>query len=363
MRRFPDLDTLDIAAEAVYRSMSPTPQYAWPQLQGLVGAQLWVKHENHAPTGSFKVRGGLSYFDALQRRRPACRGVVTATRGNHGQSVGFAARQHGLAATVVVPRGNSADKNAAMRALGVHLVEHGDDFQDAREHAALLAERDGLHRIASFDRDLLLGVASYWLEFLRAVPELHTVLVPIGQGSGICAAVLARRALGLRTRIIGVVSKHADACARAFETHHIAPSPVSTRVADGLACRVPDAQAMELIWRHVDDVVRVDDEQVVDAMRLYWTATHNLAEGAGAASLAAALSLRERLRGQCVGVVLSGSNVDFDHFVQDVAGVRPAAAPTPASTSAQGSISLPLAVTRPLSTTSVVTTSGPCMLT
>ncbi len=324
MNNLPDLSTLDDAAVLVHRSVPPTPQYAWPLLQGLAGAELWVKHENHTPTGAFKVRGGLTYLEALRRRAPGCAGIVSATRGNHGQSLGFAARRQGLRVTVVVPHGNSVEKNAAMRALGVELVEHGDDFQDAREHAELLATRDRLHMVPSFDADLLLGVASYWLEFLRAVPGLDTVLVPIGLGSGVCSAVLARRALGLRTRIIGVVSQHADAYARAFESHAIAAAPVATQIADGMACRIPDAQAMDIIWRHVDDIVRVDDAAVAEAMGLYYTATHNVAEGAGAAALAAAIKLRDRLRGQRVGVVLSGANVDLDVFTRAVAGNVPA---------------------------------------
>ena len=314
MIELPRLPELEAAASLVYRAMPPTPQYAWPLLQGLAGAELWVKHENHTPTGAFKVRGGLSYFDALRRREPDCSGVISATRGNHGQSVGFAARRHGLRASIVVPHGNSREKNAAMRALGVELIEHGEDFQEAREHAGMLARRDALHMIPAFHRDLLLGVASYWLELFRAVPDIDVALVPVGQGSGICSAVAAREALGLRTRIIGVVSAHADSHARAFETRCIEPVAATTRVADGMACRVPDPDAMEILWRHVDDIVRVDDAAVLDAMRLYYTATHNLAEGAGAAALAGALALRERLRGQRVAVVLSGANVDLELF-------------------------------------------------
>ncbi len=314
MIQLPSLAELEAAAALVYRAMPPTPQYAWPLLQGLAGAELWVKHENHTPTGAFKVRGGLSYFDALRRREPDCPGVISATRGNHGQSVGFAARRHGLRASIVVPHGNSREKNAAMRALGVELIEHGEDFQEAREHAGMLARRDGLHMIPSFHRDLLLGVASYWLELFRAVPDIDVALVPVGQGSGICSAVAAREALGLRTCIVGVVSAHADSHARAFETRRIEAVAATTRVADGMACRVPDLDAMEILWRHVDDIVRVDDAAVLDAMRLYYTATHNLAEGAGAAALAGALALRERLRGQRVAVVLSGANVDLDLF-------------------------------------------------
>lgn len=323
MNSLPDLQSLQAAAALVYQAMPATPQYAWPLLQGRVGAELWVKHENHTPTGAFKVRGGLTYFDALRRREPGCVGVISATRGNHGQSVGFAARRHGLRATIVVPHGNSREKNAAMRAYGVDLVEHGEDFQEAREHAGKLARSEGLHMIPSFHEDLVRGVASYWLELLRAVPGLDVVVVPVGQGSGICAAVAAREALGLRTRVVGVVSAHADAYARAFESRRIEAVAARTRIADGMACRLPDEQAMDIIWRHVEDIVRVDDDAVQQAMRLYYTATHNLAEGAGAAGLAGALALRERLHGLRVAVVLSGANVDLDlfgHAVQRAAG-------------------------------------------
>lgn len=321
MSDLPDLSTLERAAALVHAVMPATPQYLWPQLTQAVGSEVWVKHENHTPTGAFKVRGGLTYFEALSRREPRCAGVVSATRGNHGQSVGFAAARHGLGATIVVPHGNSREKNAAMRALGVTLIEWGEDFQEAREHAAALARREGLHLIPSYHEDLVAGVASYWLEFLQAVPDLSTLIVPIGMGSGICAAIAAREALRRRIRIIGVVSAHADAYARAFESRVIEPVAANTRIADGMACRLPDPKAMELIWRHVDEIVRVDDEAVIGAMRLLYTATHNLAEGAGAASLAAALQMRARLQGERVGIVLTGGNVDLEVFLQAVGAV------------------------------------------
>jgi threonine dehydratase len=319
------------AADLVYRAMPPTPQYAWPLLCEALGTQVWVKHENHTPTGAFKVRGGLVYFEGLRRREPDCRGVISATRGNHGQSIGFAARRHGLAATIVVPRGNSREKNAAMRALGVELLEHGEDFQAAREQAQRVGADRGLHAIPSFHPDLVLGVASAWVEFLESVPDLDLLFVPIGLGSGICAAATARAALGAGPRIIGVVSTQAEAYALSFEQHRPVQAPALTEVADGMACRVPDAQALDIIWSQVDDMVRVDDQQVLRAMRLYYTATHNLAEGAGAAALAAALSQGERLRGRRVGLWLSGGNVDLELFrramdlpPEDTAPRRPA---------------------------------------
>ena len=312
----PTLAQLDAAAATVYGAMPATPQFSWPLLNAALGAQAWVKHENHTPVGAFKVRGGLVYMKALAGREPGLSGIISATRGNHGQSLAFAARRHGLGATIVVPRGNSVEKNAAMRALGAELIEHGDDFQAAREHAQMLAARDGLHMVPSCHPDLVAGVASGWLELLRAQPDLETVFVPIGQGSGICAAIAARQALGLRTRIVGVVSKHAPAYQLSFRARASVEADVSTVIADGLACRVPDAQSLEMIFEFVDDVVSVTDDDVAHAMRLYYRATHNLAEGAGAAALAAAMKLKDdpRVHGRKIGLPLTGANVDADLF-------------------------------------------------
>lgn len=314
----PTLAELDAAAATVYEAMPATPQFSWPLLNEALGAQAWVKHENHTPTGAFKVRGGVVYMKALTAREPALGGVILATRGNHGQSLAFAARRHGLRATIVVPHGNSQEKNAAMRALGAELIEHGDEFQAAREHAQMLAARDGLHMVPSFHPDLVAGVASGWLELLRAQPDLETVFVPIGQGSGICAAIAARQALGLQAslRIVGVVSKHAPAYQLSFRAKASISADVSTVLADGLACRVPDAQSLDMIFEFVDDVVSVTDDDIAQAMRLYYRTTHNLAEGAGAAALAAALRLKDdrRVQGRKIGLPLSGANVDADLF-------------------------------------------------
>ena len=311
---------LEDAARIVYTAMPPTPQYAWPLLAEALRTEAWVKHENHTPVGAFKIRGGLVYFARLREREPGLRGVISATRGNHGQSIGFAARRHGLAATVVVPHGNSREKNAAMRAFGVELVEHGDDFQEAREHAARLAEERGLHFVPAFHRDLVLGVASYWMEFLRAVPDLDVAYVPIGQGSGIAAAIVAKAALGHRVELIGVVSAHAPAYALSFAARRVVAHAVTTRLADGLACRQPDEDAVELIGRHVARVVQVTDREVAEAMRLLFSCTHNVAEGAGAAGLAAALGEPGCVAGLKTGLVLCGGNVDSDLFARVVAG-------------------------------------------
>lgn len=319
----PSRETLDAAARIVYRTMAPTPTHAWPLLRERLGTPIYLKHENHTPVGAFKLRGGLVYFDALRAREPSCPGVISATRGNHGQSVGLAARRAGLPATIVVPRGNSVEKNAAMRALGVTLIEHGDDFQASREHAQALAAAQGLHMVPSFHPDLVLGVASYWLEFFSAAPKLDTVFVPVGQGSGICAAVAARNALGLRCRIFGVVSAHAPAYALSFAARRAIEAPVSAVIADGMACRVPDPQALDLILAHVDDIVQVSDDEVADAMKMLFIDTHNVAEGAGAAAFAAALQRRDSLRGRTVGAVVSGGNVDHDVYARVLARPLP----------------------------------------
>lgn len=316
----PSLAELESAAGIVYRAMPPTPQYSWPLLNQALGCEAWIKHENHTPVGAFKVRGGLVYLERLRQRLPQVRGVISATRGNHGQSVGFAARRHGLVATIVVPQGNSREKNAAMRALGVELVEHGGDFQESREHALVLAGQRALHMIPSYHHDLVCGVASYWLELFAAQPDLDVVLVPIGQGSGICAAVAARNALGLRCRIIGVVSAHAPAYLLSFASGKSVAAPVTTVVADGLACRVPDAASLEIILRQVDEIVAVTDDEVMAAMKLLYVASHNAAEGAGAAALAAALQVKSKLRQRRIGLPLSGANVDSEQFARILGG-------------------------------------------
>ena len=310
----PSLQDIEAAAEVVYRDFAPTPQYRWGLLSERLGTDCWLKHENHTPVGAFKIRGGLTYFDQLTRRGALPREVISATRGNHGQSMGWAARRHGVACTIVVPRGNSLEKNAAMRALGVTLVEHGDDFQEAREHALHLAQERGAHMVPSFHPDLLRGVATYWWEFLRAVPQLDVVYVPIGQGSGACSAIAAKRALGHGVRIVGVVSRHATTYADSIAAGRVIEAPVTTQLADGMACRVADQAALDILIPHLDHVVQVSDTEVAAAMRALFTDTHNVAEGAGAAALAAALQERESLRGQCVGLALTGGNVDAPVF-------------------------------------------------
>ena len=314
--KMPDRAELEAAREIVRTVVPPTPAYAWPLLRERLGTEVIVKHENHTPTGAFKVRGGLVYFDRLARREPSCPGVVSATRGNHGQSVALAAARNGIPATIVVPRGNSREKNAAMRGLGAKLVEWGDDFQESREHAARLAAEGGLHMVPSFHRDLILGVATYWIELLEAHPDIDVVFVPIGLGSGICSAIVARNALGLKCRIVGVVSELAPAYALSFAAGRAIDAPVSTLLADGMACRTPEPESLAMILEQVDEVVRVSDEQVAAAMKIYFIATHNVAEGAGAAPLAAALANPGLTRGRRVGLPLCGGNVDHDVFAE-----------------------------------------------
>lgn len=323
MTSLPDRDSLLSALELVRQAMPPTPQQRWPLLDARCGAQVWVKHENHTPVGAFKLRGGLVYVDALARREPEVRAVISATRGNHGQSIAFAAARHGLRATIVVPHGNSREKNAAMRALGAELIEHGEDFQAAREHAAALAAERGARMVPSFHIDLVRGVASYWMEFFAhfaqgEAPE--AVFVPIGLGSGICACAAARAACGAATRIVGVVSAHAPAYRLSFEAGRAIEAPVGTQLADGMACRVPEPQALAIIRREVDEIVSVSDDEVAHAMRALFADTHNVAEGAGAAALAALLQQRERWAGRRVGLALSGGNVDSALFARVLAG-------------------------------------------
>ena len=309
-----DLRQLERAHETVGAAMPPTPAYAWPLLSERLGATAIVKHENHTPIGAFKVRGGLVYVDRLKRERPDTLGLISATRGNHGQSLAFAGRQHGLPVTLYVPRGNSVEKNSAMRAFGAELVEYGDDFQSAREEAYRQVEMTGLHMVPSFHPDLVLGVATYALELLRKAPNLDVLYVPIGQGSGICGCILARDLLGLTTEIVGVQSTEAPSYALSFAAGTVVRTNSSDTLADGMATRVPDADALAIIRKGASRIVQVTDDEVGAAIRAYWTDTHNLAEGAGAAALAAALQDRPKIRGKRVGLILSGGNIDFDLF-------------------------------------------------
>lgn len=315
--RLPDLTEIEAAARLVHAAFGPTPTYAWPLLSARAGGgTVWVKHENHTPTGAFKVRGGLVFMDRLARERPHVRGVVSATRGNHGQSLAYAGARHGIAATIVVPHGNSAGKNAAMRAQGARLVEHGADFDEARVEATRLAARDdGLEFVPSFHPDLVAGVATYALELFRqADPAPDVLYVPIGLGSGVCGCIAARDALGLPTEIVGVQSTGADAYARSFAEGRVVETARADTRADGMATRVPVPEAVEIVRRGAARVVTVTDAEVAGAVRALWEDTHNLAEGAGAAPLAALLKEGGVRPGRSAAVVLCGGNIDLDLF-------------------------------------------------
>lgn len=309
----PTLRQIESSAHHVYSVLPSTPQYCWPLLSERLGVEVWVKHENHTPVGAFKIRGGLVYF-ADTAIGNGTREVITATRGNHGQSVALAARRHGVPSIIVVPVGNSVEKNAAMRALGARLIEQGDDFQAAREHAVALAETSGAHMVPSFHPLLVRGVATYSLELFRAVDGLDRMYVPIGLGSGICGAIAVRNALSPNTEIVGVVSAHARAYALSFESGQQTESPASTVLADGVACRVPQPEALEAIWKYVHHIVEVTDEEVAEAMRTLYECTHNCAEGAGAAAIAAIARERGQLGNKKVAAVLTGANVDREVF-------------------------------------------------
>ena len=310
--------SLEQAASLVHAAMPPTPQYAWPLLAARTGCETWVKHENHTPTGAFKVRGGLVYCSRLD---PSVRGLVSATRGNHGQSLALAGTRSGRSVTIVVPHGNSREKNAAMRAFGAELIEHGRDFDEAKDEAYRLARERGLAIVPPFHPDLVQGVASYALELFGAVPDLDTVYVPIGMGSGACGLIAARDALGLATKVVGVQAEGAPSYALSFAARRVVTTPAADTIADGMATRVPDPGALEILLKGLERIVTVSDAQVTDAMRAYYTDTHNLAEGAGAAPLAALLKERDRMRGRKVGLVLSGGNVDLPFFRQLMADV------------------------------------------
>ncbi|MBI4622286.1 MAG: threonine dehydratase [Verrucomicrobia bacterium] len=319
MTLLPTLAEIEAIAVTVDAVVPPTPQFTWPLLNERAGCELWVKHENHTAIGSFKIRGAVSYLARLLAREPGLRGVVAATRGNFGQAVAFAARRQGLPATIVVPHGNSVEKNRAMHALGAELIEHGDDFQAALVHSEKLAAERRLHWVPSFHPDLALGNTASALDFLRHAPPLDRVYVPIGLGSGICAMMAARDALGLATKIIGVASARAPAVALSFAARRLVAHPAATRIADGMACSTPNAEALEHILRGAERVVCVSDDEIEAGIRAYFSDTHNVAEGAAGAGLAAVLRERETLAGRRVGVVFTGGNIDAAVFARVLA--------------------------------------------
>ncbi len=312
MEPLPTLSEIEAAKALIRPHIHETPAYRWPLLEAGQGCALWLKHENHTPVGAFKIRGGLVYMNELKQRQPEVRGVIAATTGNHGQSIAFAARLNGLRAVIVVPHGNNPEKNAAMRSLGAELVEHGREFQEALEYSRELAAKEGLHAVPSFHPWLVRGVATYGLELFHAVSDLDVVFVPIGLGSGFCGIAAAREALGLKTKIIGVVSEHAPAYALSFQQRQFVEQPSTTRVAEGVACKTPNREALEHIIRHAHEIVTVNDEEAVAAMREIIQATHNIAEGAGALAYAALKKRREEWKGKRVACVLTGGNASME---------------------------------------------------
>ncbi len=321
------LQDLERAHDLVRDVLAETPQHHWPLLAERLGTDVVVKHENHQLTGAFKVRGGLVYVDRMKRERSHVTGLVSATRGNHGQSIAFAGHRHDVPVTIFVPHGNSTEKNRAMRAFGAEVIEAGDDFDAAKVAAKSFAVDNAHEMVPSFHRDLVLGVATYALELMTAEPDLDVLYVPIGLGSGICGCIQARDLLGRKTEIVGVQAAAAPAYALSLELGHAVTTPTCDTRADGIATRVPDEGALACIRRGADRIVQVSDDAIAEAIRILWTDTHNLAEGAGAASLAAALSERDRLRNKRVGLVLSGGNIDLKLFAEWVMGRRPAGAP------------------------------------
>ena len=317
------LPELRAAAQSVHAILQPTPQYAWPRLSEATGCRVWVKHENHTPTGAFKVRGGIIYLDTLRRNGRPIKGVVTATRGNHGQSIAFSAARHGIPATIVVPRGNASDQNAAMRAFGATVIEHGRDFDEAREECARLAAEQDLHLIPPFHRDLVLGVATYAVELFEAVPSVDTVYVPIGMGSGIAGLITARDLLGLSVEIVGVVAVNAPAMALSFEAGHPVPTAEARTFADGIATRQPNEEAVAIIRKGAARIVRVSEEELAAGVRTYFRTTHHVVEGAAAAPLAALLQECEQMQGKTVGLVMTGSNIDARVYGRILSGESP----------------------------------------
>jgi threonine dehydratase len=314
---------LESVLPVVRAAVSPTPQYAWPLLRARTGVDVWVKHENHTPIGTFKVRGGLVYFDRLRHKRSSLQGVISATRGNHGQSLAFAGRRLGVPVTIVVPQGNSTEKNASMRALGADLVEYGRDFDAAKQRAHEMASARGLNFAPTFHRDLVLGVATFAYELFAAVPDLDIVYVPIGLGSAICGVIGTRDALGLKTEIVGVVSDQANAYERSVRAGRVVSTSSALTFADGIAVRVPDATALDLVRRGASRIVAVSDPEIAEAIRIMFSDTHSTTEGAGAASLAALLKERGRLKGRRAAVIATGQNIDRQWMAKVLAGGVP----------------------------------------
>ena len=317
-----NLDELEQASNTIYQAMMPTPQYNWPQLSTYTEAEVWVKHENHTPTTAFKVRGGINLLNELKQQK-ALTGIISATRGNHGQSLSFAGNRAGVPVTIVVPECNNIDQNDAIRSFGAEVIVHGDDFEAARQHAGALQQQYGYRAIAPFERELVMGVATYALEFFSAVKDLDTVYVPVGMGSGICGLIKTRDLLGLKTEIVGVVAEGAPTFKLSFEAGKIINTDQAHSIADGVATRAPMAEAFEIIKSGASRIISVPDSDIAHAMYLYFKATHNLTEGAGAVPLAGLIKEKAQMKGKKVGVILTGGNIDFASFSQHIAPFLP----------------------------------------
>lgn len=320
-----DEAALDAATDVVRRHVPPTPQYEWPMLSSAAGSTVIVKHENHTPVGAFKVRGGLVYLERMVRERPNVSGVVSATRGNHGQSLAFAGRAYDREVTIFVPHGNSTEKNAAMRELGAELIVHGDDFQEARERSVEVAAERGLEPVPPFHPDLVLGVSTYVKELFDGAGPLDTVYVPVGMGSGVNAMIAVRDLLGLDTAVVGVVAELAPATQLSFAAGGVVTTEHADTFVDGVACRTPDADSIAGMVAGAARIISVSEDAVADAMRLIYRTTHNVAEPAGAIALAGLLSEPIGQRGQRSAFTLCGGNVDTDKFAAVLGGATPAA--------------------------------------
>ena len=303
------LADIESAKPIVYRTLQPTPLLRHPVLNAETGLDIHVKHENHNPTGAFKVRGGLNLVGQLSQADR--RGVITATTGTHGQSIALACQRESVPCTIVVPRGNNPEKNAAMRAYGAALLEVGRDFDEAREHVEELQRENGLRYVHSANEpQLIAGVATYALEIFRDLPDVDVILVPIGGGSGACGCALVRTFIGSRAKVIGVQAAGADAFTRSWRTGTRVTGDKADTFAEGMATRVTFDLTFSILRQHLDDIITLTEDELVEGIQLALRTTHNLAEGAGAAPLAAAVKLRQRLAGSKVVCVMSGGNID-----------------------------------------------------
>jgi threonine dehydratase len=313
-----NLKQLEQAAAIVHKTIRPTLQHNWPQLCQSTGCDVWVKHENHTPTTAFKVRGGMHLLHQISRSPDRPKGLISATRGNHGQSLAFAGSRADIPVSIVVPENNNQDQNRAIKSLGAELIIFGEDFEAARLHSLDLQQEYGYEPIPPFCRDLVVGVASYALEFLSTIKDMHTVYVPIGMGSGICGLIKTRDLLGLKTEIVGVVAEGAPTFSQSFEAGKIIPTKSVNTIADGVATRAPLEEAFDIILAGASRIVTVSDELIKAAMLQYYQSTHNLAEGAGAAPLAALNKERAKMKGKKVGLILTGGMIDLNRFIEYV---------------------------------------------